>query len=180
MTIKPLGGIVLKFISNKSVLFSALALMLTMFIVVMFFVNPLIDSGNGMSVISLQLSFDKSTGIEIINSWGKAGVTNFNKWIFTDYIYAFSYSLFFASIISFFIVKNENLLPYKWVVYLPFIAGLFDCLENTIELIFINSSSEFSSLIFFMHSILASLKWLALPVIVIYIFILYKKSSNYQ
>jgi hypothetical protein len=170
----------LKFLSNKSTLFGALALMSFMFVVVMFFVNPLIDSGNGMSVILLQLAFDKSTGIEIIKHWGSTGIINFNKWIFTDYIYAFSYSLFFASILSFFIAKNNTLLLYKWIIYLPFIVGFFDCLENTIELLFIKNPLEFSSLLFFIHSILASLKWLSLPGIVVAIFILYKKSSAHQ
>ena len=161
----------LNILSNKSVIVISTLVTLIMFTVVMFIVNPSIDGKNGMGVIELQLSLNKEVGIEIINSWTQSGIENFNQLIFTDYIYALAYSIFFASILSVLILKKskQNILKYKLIVYLPFIAGLFDWIENTLELSFINNPIEFSNILFFIHSIIASLKWIALPIIVTFI-----------
>jgi len=161
----------LNILSKKRVIIISTVITLIMFIVVMFIVNPFIDGKNGISVLALQLSFDKEVGIKIINSWTESGIENFNKFIFTDYIYALGYSIFFASILSAFILKKgkQNISKYKLIIYLPFIAGLFDWIENTLELLFINNPSEFSNILFFIHSLIASLKWLALPIIAIFI-----------
>jgi hypothetical protein len=161
----------LNILSKKSVIVISTLVTLIMFTVVMFIVNPSIDGKNGMGVLELQLAFDKEAGIEIINSWTQSGIDNFNQLIFTDYIYALAYSIFFASILSVLILKKskQNIFKYKSIVYLPFIAGLFDWIENTLELLFINNPIEFSNILFFIHSIIASLKWIALPIIVVYI-----------
>jgi hypothetical protein len=161
----------LNILSKKSVIIISTVIALIMFTIVMFIVNPSIDGKNGMGVLSLQLVFDKEVGIEIINNWTQSGIENFNKLIFTDYIYALGYSIFFASILSVLILKKskQNILKYKLIVYLPFIAGLFDWIENTLELLFINNPIEFSNTLFFIHSIIASSKWIALPIIVTFI-----------
>jgi len=157
--------------SNKKIIGISTVITLIMFAVVMFIVNPSIDGKNGMGVLALQLAFDKEVGIEIINTWGKSGIENFKQLIFTDYIYALGYSFFFASILSVLILKKskQNSSKYKFIIFLPFIAGLFDWIENTLELLFIHNPIEFSNTLFFIHSIIASLKWIALPIIVIFI-----------
>ena len=161
----------LNILSKRSVIIISTVITLVMFVVVMFIVNPSIDGKNGIGVLALQLAFDKEIGVEIINSWSKSGIENFNKFIFTDYIYALGYSIFFASILSVLILKKliQNSSKVKLIIYLPFIAGLFDWTENTLELLFINNPIEFSNTLFFIHSIIATLKWLALPIIVTFI-----------
>jgi hypothetical protein len=161
----------LNILSKKSIIVISTIMTLVMFTVVMFIINPSIDGKNGIDVLSLQLAFNKEVAIEIINSWSKSGIENFNKFIFTDYIYALSYSIFFSSILSVLILKKsiQNILKYKLIIYLPFIAGLFDWIENTLELLFINNPIEFSNTLFFIHSIIASLKWISLPIIVTFI-----------
>lgn len=167
-------------LNRKTVLIGSLALMSIMFVIVMFVVNPSIDGGNGAGVIKLQLSFQKESGIEVINSWGKSGIENFNQWIITDYIYALAYSVFFASLLSFLILKKgkENFFAYKSIVYLAFIAGLLDWIENTIELIFINNPSQVSNTLFFLHSIVALVKWGAFPIAVTCIVVLLTKRNE--
>jgi hypothetical protein len=167
-------------LNSKTALIGSLIFMSIMFVIVMFFVNPSIDGGNGTGVIKLQLSFDKEAGIEIINSWGKSGIEQFKQWIFTDYIYAFSYSVFFASLLSFLILKKgkETSRVYKGGVYLAFVAGLFDWVENTIELFFVNNPSDLSSTIFFFHSIVAIMKWAAIPIAAAYIAVLLTKNNK--
>ena len=89
----------LNIFSKRSVIIISTVITLIMFMVVMFIVNPSIDGKDGIGVLSLQLAFDKKVGIEIINNWTQSGIENFNKLIFTDYIYALSYSIFFTSIV---------------------------------------------------------------------------------
>lgn len=62
----------------------------------MLFINPQIDGSNGFAVIKLQLAFSKDIAIDIIDGWGTAGITHFKQWLFVDYIYVASYSIFFA------------------------------------------------------------------------------------
>lgn len=171
----------LDILSKKVIIITSTVITTIMFTVVMFFVNPSIDGKSGIDVLALQLAFDKEVGIKIINNWTQSGVENFNKFIFTDYIYALGYSIFFASILSVFIMKKskQNLSKYKFIIYLPFIAGLFDWVENTLELLFINNPIEFSNTLFFIHSIIASLKWISLPIILIFIIKLSLNINSY-
>jgi hypothetical protein len=167
-------------LGKKKVLISSLVFMSIMFVVVMFFVNPLIDGGSGSGVLDLQLSFKKNVGIDIINGWGTSGVDHFNLWIFTDYIYAFSYSLFFASLISYLALKKGKgtFLTRNLFVPLAFFSGTLDFIENTMELYFINNPYAFSNTLFFLHSVVALFKWTAVTIVVAYIFVLLTKKNE--
>lgn len=170
----------IQILSKKYVLLLSLILVSVMFTTVMFIVNPLIDGKNGLEVIALQLSFQKSSGLKIANGWGESGISNFKKWIFTDYFYALSYALFLGSLLSGLIVKNgkEKQFSYTWVIPLAFIAGFLDWIENTIELLFLNNPTDCSNMLFFVHSIIATIKWGAIPVITVYIMVLLFQHSN--
>jgi len=167
---------------KKNVVLGSLILMLIMFSIIMFFVNPYIDGINGIGVIKLQLAFNKDIGIEIIESWGESGIVHFNRWIFVDYIYAVSYSAFFASLLSLLILQKEKdkSLKYTWVVVLAFVACAFDWIENTMELFFLNNPSGFPDSLFFLHSVIATLKWAAVPIAVAYVLVLLTKESKVQ
>lgn len=170
----------LKKLNNIKVVMASGILTAAMFVVVMFLVNPMIDGKDGFEVILLQLAFDKEAGVNILNSWGDSGVSNFNRYIFTDYLYAVSYSIFFASLLSMLIfsAKKEKSIKYTWVVYLAFFAALCDWFENTVELFFIKNMMEFPSTLFFMHSTVSALKWMALPVVIVYIVVLLGKRDS--
>jgi hypothetical protein len=169
-------------LGKKCALISSFVLMAIMFVIVMFFVNPLIDGGDGFGVLKLQLSFDKNLGIEIINKWGEAGIDHFNRWIFTDYIYALAYSLFLASLTAFLVTKKgKGTYPAsRLVVSLAFASGVLDSLENTMELLFINNPYEYSESLFFLHSLTALLKWAAVAVVIAYILFLLTRKNHIQ
>ncbi len=175
------ADVMIQALSKKTVLISSFILMSIMFVIVMFYVNPLIDGDDGSGVLRLQLSFDKDAGIEIINSWGESGVAHFKRLFFADCLYAFTYALFLASLVSFLIIKKgkEASLIYKQVVYLSFFAGLLDCVENTMESYFIDDPLNFSSTLFFLHSIIAVVKWLAVSIVIAHIVILLAKKNVY-
>lgn len=164
----------MEFLSKKSVVLVSLFTTLIMFVVVMFLVNPMIDGSNGLNVIALQLAFTKETGIEVAKS---LDANAFQKWIWTDYLYALSYMMFFASLISW-LLKRRSVKEgsrYHKVIIIVLLAGIFDWIENSLELWFLYDVHAFSSSLFFVHSLIAMLKWLALPIIVVSIVLLVKK-----
>lgn len=170
----------LQALGKKYVLISAFVLMAIMFVIVMFFVNPLIDGEDGFGVLQLQLSFDKDQGIEITNSWGEAGVEHFNQWIFTDYIYASTYSLSLASLTAFLVTKKGRgtYSVCRYVVSLAFASGVLDFLENTMELLFINNPYGLPESLFFLHSVIALLKWTAVVGVMSYILVLLTRTNH--
>jgi hypothetical protein len=141
-------------LGKKKVLISSLVFMSIMFVVVMFFVNPLIDGGSGSGVLDLQLSFKKNVGIDIINGWGTSGVDHFNLW------------------------GKGTFLTRNLFVPLAFFSGTLDFIENTMELYFINNPYAFSNTLFFLHSVVALFKWTAVTIVVAYIFVLLTKKNE--
>ncbi len=142
-----------------------------MYIIVMFIINPLIDNKLGLEVIKLQLAYTTENGKTIINNWHKIGQQNFLKYIYTDYLYALTYALFLSTLYLHKILKNNIKIIRKHyiILTLPFIAGLFDMVENTIEIFFIKDPNDFPASLFAFHSILSSIKWLLLPIMIYYL-----------
>ena len=147
--------------------------MLIMFIVVMFIVNPLIDNKNGLEVIKLQLLFNKEKALALTSSWS---IDNFKRYIFTDYIYAISYTLFLSSLLLNLINKNiKKFKKFMIFIYLVLVAGLCDWIENSLELYFFANSANFSNSLFILHSTISLIKWLALPIVLASIVILIRR-----
>ena len=144
----------------------------------------MMDGGNGLGVVKLQLSFDKAVGIKIVESWGQLGMSNFNKWIFTDYIYAFAYALLFSSLLAILLVKRKlSKTKLKHVIFIPLMAGLLDMTENTMELFFINNQLGFSGNLFYLHSVVATVKFVFILLSLLLMIYLWlnksKTSKNY-
>ncbi|WP_413110370.1 hypothetical protein [Thaumasiovibrio sp. DFM-14] len=159
----------INYLSKVSVLSVSTVVTVIMFYLVMFVLNPNIDSSDGFSVIKLQLAFDQTVGLNIINSWGSDGVAYFLDWIYLDYIYAASYSLFFSSLLAYLLRKKCYYLDPRLnlIVFVPFFAGFLDCLENTMEVFFLRSPNEFINEVFWFHSMVAAVKWMMLPLILL-------------
>jgi len=160
---------VLEILGKKNHLILSLLFMMVMFVFTMYVVNPAIDGQNGSGILALQLAFDKELGLEIISSWGAEGIDAYNRWYFVDYLYAVSYSVFLASLLSFLIFRKnkENSSAAKTIPLIALAAGACDWLENTLEFIFIQNPATFSSHLFFFHSIVAVVKWIAVLIVVI-------------
>ena len=86
----------MKILATKSTVIISAILTAIMGFIVMVIVDPMIDGKDGLSVFALQLSFDKTVAKSIVSTWD---IEAFREWIFTDYIYAVSYVLFFASLL---------------------------------------------------------------------------------
>ena len=148
----------MNFLTNKkTVIFFGITTLIMAYIV-MVIVDPMIDKKDGLSVIALQVSFFKENGLNIIANWD---IEAFRKWIFTDYMYALSYMLFFSSL-SLWLAKSKNTTAGIYP-YIAIVAGVFDWIENSLELWFLSNVDTFSPILFFIHSILSTVKWLILP-----------------
>ncbi|SHJ28580.1 hypothetical protein SAMN02745165_01981 [Malonomonas rubra DSM 5091] len=161
------------FAHKRFVWLSLLAFLLT-FAVCTFIVNPQIDGKDGSGLLALQLAFDKEVGIKIIESWGAEGRAFYQRWSFTDYIYAAAYSIFLASLLSSLAVRTgkSDALMFFITPLIALSAGVFDCAENSLEAAFINNPATFSADLFYFHSIIALCKWAAIGVALMTIFIL--------
>ena len=129
-------------------------------IIVIYIVSPLIANGKGIGVVTLQFAFFKPLGQEIVSQWN---IEAFNQWIFTDYLFALSYASLLASVLLY--LEKTKHLGASIYPYVALSAGLFDWIENSIEWYFINDMEGCSSILFFLHSVFASLKWVAIFVV---------------
>ena len=165
-------------IGEKNIVLLFLMTTLTLFYFVMFQINPSLDGVDGMGVLQLQLAFDKSVGEKIINAWKNLTPLKFQFAMWVDSLYALSYGLFFASLASF-TLKSKNMFTtrYRYLVYLPFLATILDWIENIIEAIFVSSVGSISSTLFFLHSVVASIKWLCLPMLFILLILILKRKN---
>ncbi len=157
------------FLANKKVVIISMITTLIMAYIVMVVFDPMVDGKDGLSVIALQLAFEKSKGIQIVSSWD---IEAFNKGIVLDYLYALSYMVFFASLVAW-LEKKRDISP-SLFPYIALSAGVFDWIENSLELWFLHDVEAFSSTLFFIHSIFSTLKWLALPIVIWRIVMLFK------
>jgi hypothetical protein len=163
---------------KKTVIIASIALAI-MFIT-MLIINSCIDGQRGKGVLELQLSFNKEKGIAIVGSWGANGPGRFNKLIVFDYLYAVSYSFFLASTLSLLILKHGlDGNPYSQrFVYLPFIAGTLDWVENAMEIPFVNHPETYPDFLFYLHSIVAVTKWAIVGIAVLAISLLWVKKNR--
>ncbi|MDX9786991.1 MAG: hypothetical protein RBT11_09455 [Desulfobacterales bacterium] len=164
-------------IGKKKIFIIATVAVVLMF-AIMLFVNPLIDGQDGSSVLELQLSFEKERGVEIINSWGPFGHSRFNKFIVFDYLYAAAYAFFFAVTLSLLILKHDlgGKAFYRGLVYLSLMGGGLDWIENTMEIPFVNNPPGYPGILFFLHSIVAAVKWAIVGFAALAIFLLMIKT----
>lgn len=113
----------------------------------------------GHGVFYLQMSFTKPAFEAILAAWGPDGIRLFIKTMWLDYIYPLSYSLLIASFIAFLQRKGEEIRN-AWLL-IPFIAGFFDMVENSIHL-YILLNHAFSKSLIMTASTVALAKWLLL------------------
>jgi len=67
---------------------------------------------------------------------------------------------------------------YNFLVFFAILAGVFDWIENSIEIAFVSNMQNFSKTLFFLHSVISVIKWSALPIVLIGIFMLIFKERK--
>jgi hydrogenase/urease accessory protein HupE len=167
----------LKYLAKKHyVIGFGIATIILFSVIVM--ISSMSENANGASALRLQVAFDKSIGIKIVSSWKDEGVEHFKSFMMVDYIYAFAYSFFLSSFLAWLLYREEHIKnSYQKIVYIPFLIGILDMIENTMELQFVEDIYSYSSKLFYLHSILATTKWLLAVVVLVLISIFALKRS---
>jgi len=143
----------MNWVSQKQIVLASGVMTLLLFIAVIFLAEPAIKGNTGKGMVSLQLAFTKEHGQEILAVWGTRGMSEFRRWIAADYAYLLAYSVFLAGLLV-----RAGARP--GTVRLAFLGGALDAIENTMELFFLSLPQKFPAVLFFIHSLLSSMKWL--------------------
>jgi len=130
-------------------------------------------------VVALELAFSEEAFRRITTQWGAEGVHAYRtSTIYIDYWFPIAYALLLSSLIAILTVTPGETPSRRQVTCfaLPFIAGLFDWVENTLHLVLLRDPSNLSARLVLVASIAAAIKW-GLVVLSI-LFILYITLDN--
>ncbi|KKK40019.1 hypothetical protein WQ57_01765 [Mesobacillus campisalis] len=117
---------------------------------------------NLKEVITLQTTFSNLTFSSIIAEWKANGsIDYYFLHYYFDFIHPIFYSLFLFAIISKVLYSKLHIEKYVSISYLPFVAGLFDIIENILHLHMI-TNSIYPKEIVIMSAFFTNLKWLLL------------------
>ena len=165
-------------LGRKQTLILSTLLTIILILVIILIVDPYIEGTKGASILSLQCSFDRTHADAVLRTWGSDAAVRFNQMIWVDYLFAFVYPVALASWLLFFINKQQGLISYVYCrssVYIALSTGLFDWIEDSMELWYINKTSELPEIFFFLHSLAASAKFAAIFLVLLCIVILLLK-----
>jgi len=123
-------------------------------------------------VVALELAFSEEAFHRIITQWGAEGVRAYRtSTIYIDCWFPIAYALLLSSLIAVLTVKPGETPSRLQVICfaLPFIAGLFDWVENTLHLVLLRDPSNLSAPLVLLASIAAAIKWglIAVSIVVI-------------
>jgi hypothetical protein len=139
------------------------------------YVEPGLDPSGDTGLIDLQLAFTKGRAEKILSAWGSAGQNHFLKTIWIDFIYPVAYALLLSSLIILIHGKKRFFLndsKINLLLSMPAFSALLDMIENVIEIVFVYNHDLISAKTFFVHSLIASLKWTLAGVTVSYILVI--------
>jgi hypothetical protein len=114
-------------------------------------------------ILSLQFAFTQGTFREIVTKWTSTevfAVRRQNLWI--DLLFPLAYATFFSSLLVWARprVDDEPTSRPEYMLYLPFVGGLFDWVENGLHLFLLHNTSRFPAALVLAASIMATIKWL--------------------
>jgi hypothetical protein len=164
---------------KQTLVFSTLlTVILALFVILV--VDPYIEGEHGASIVTLQRSFDRNSADTVLATWGSDAAARFNRSIWVDYLFALVYPVALASWLLL-LISKKGLLSSVYCrssIYIALSAGLFDWIEDSMELWYINKTSELPEIFFFLHSLAASAKFTAIVVAALCIVILLLKKGQ--
>lgn len=142
-----------------------------LFLIINFAVfQPLGAAVTGYTILDYEFAWTPEQVIIIFVSWGADGMTLQAAGVYWDFLYIIGYGLFaFSGVL---LVARQ--LSGKWqivglyVVFIAILAGLFDVIENIFLLIMLNNPSSIISAIPAMAGIMATMKFSALLIALLY------------
>lgn len=165
-----MNTLILKLSNRKILIFSAILTLILLFSL-RIFDSPLhtIQAPNG--IVSFELAKNIDTTKSILTSWDSVAKINAGLSLGLDFLFLFSYSIFFATACLMITENfNKNHLKYKigiLFVYFLLIAGACDAIENIalIKLLLGSNNGIYSSIAYYF----ASVKFAIIAIGIIYI-----------
>ena len=120
----------------------------------------------------LQTSLSEDAVSSIINEWYQADIARFYlQHFYLDFLHPLWYSLFLVSCMS--KIFNIQSLPGKWnyLLLLPFIAGIFDLIENILHLLFFSNRENITPFLACLSGTASIAKWAAAGLCTLFIFL---------
>jgi len=165
-------------------MFISLILTICLFIILRR-IDGIIAGNSGLGVVHLQFAFIKEYFVPVIASWGTMGIDIFLQTIWLDFVFPLCYATLLSSFYAFVTVKNNSsrqmLIKKRDVINftIPFIAAIFDYIENAFHIFILSRRWYFDSLVA-AGSIAALIKWSLLAYIVCAIFIKYLSEMRHS
>lgn len=131
---------------------------------------------NVRDVFFLQTTFNSGEFVEIISDWKSKGVIDYYlQHYYFDFIHPVLYATFLWLLLRKALNRNGAINKNHYVLYLPFLAGLFDEIENSLHLYMILQDYYPSKLII-LSSVFSNSKWIITAFcLVILLYLLFKK-----
>jgi hypothetical protein len=117
------------------------------------------------NVMNLQLAFSEDTFRDILHQWGPEAVQTYQDNMWLDYLFPPIYAIFLASAAAV-LTRRSDAPPtraQRALLIAPFVAALFDYLENTLHLLILRDDALEAGLIL-LASVAAAIKWALLAV----------------
>lgn len=124
-------------------------------------------------VFILQTSFSKTMVMDILNMWKQKEILDLYKMHFyIDFIHPILYSIFLASLTARLFRANSVPDRFNIFLFLPFLAGLLDTIENVIHVIFITDMKNITSDLVYTGALCANAKWIIVHICILFILFL--------
>lgn len=111
-------------------------------------------------LIVLQTTFSKMKFLSIIGAWKLTGVLpQFKAHFYFDFLHPVWYSIFLASLMALAFNANSLSKRFDGLLFIPFIAGLLDMVENVIHVMLLADIRKVTDAAIFISASAANLKW---------------------
>jgi hypothetical protein len=123
--------------------------------------GPLTYSVYEYGILDFEFAWTKEQILLIFTAWGAEGMALQAAGVYWDFLYIIGYTVpLFALILLVSRNLNDNMLNIGLYMSLtPFIAGIFDIIENINLLIMLNEATTFASFVPFIASLSATIKF---------------------
>ena len=130
--------------------------------------------------LMLQLTSSSDVFLKIVTSWKDAGFLNayYNHFYF-DFAHPVIYSIFLSSLLARGFIKRNITDRLDFVLFLPYLAGMLDLVENSIHLYLLADLTRITPSIVLAGSVFTWTKWvLALSTLAAGVFMLFSPSKK--
>ena len=112
-------------------------------------------------MLKLQFAFSEKAFSRIISEWGKNDLHEAQRKLWIDLLFPFAYAFCLSSWLAWFSVRpgGEESRYLTILLTLPFVAGLFDWIENTSHLLVFRDIENPSGVLILLGAAAVSIKW---------------------